>query len=87
MDTIIKSPREIDVTAAGVVNIGYDSVSVSSEDMLSAVRAAIEKTNAATNYNGDSAARVTISLELLGDITAARKPNDHHGSQIGGQTI
>lgn len=72
MDTIIKSPREIDVTAAGVVNIGYDNVSVNSEDMLSAVRTAIEQTHAATNYNGDFAARVTISVELLGDITAAQ---------------
>lgn len=73
MVTKFKSFREIEVVATGVVNIGYDNITVNTEDALSAIRAAIEKANPAMNYNGDFAGRVTITVELLGDI---QEPNE-----------
>lgn len=68
METKFKSSREIEVVATGVVNIGYDNITVNTEDALSAIRAAIGKANPAVNYNGDFAGRVTITVELLGDL-------------------
>lgn len=68
MTTKFKSFREIEVEAAGVVNVGYDNITINSEDALAALRHAIEKANPAMNYNGDFAGRVTVSIELLGDI-------------------
>lgn len=68
MGTKFKSSREIEVAATGVVNIGYDNITVNTEDTLSAIRAAIGKANTVVNYNGDFAGRVTITVELLGDL-------------------
>lgn len=68
MTTKFKSSREIEVEATGVVAIGYDNITINSEDALSAVRSAVEKANPARSYSGEFAGRVAITVELLGDI-------------------
>ena len=62
--------KTITVERCGVVNVGYDGFSVNSEDIVGEVKAAIDSLGPKMNYNGDFAARVSITVELLGDMKA-----------------
>lgn len=69
--------RHIVIERAGVVgiNIGYDDavLTVNSEDMLRCVFSAIMDARTTHDDSGNFAARVRISIELLGDRQEAEK--------------
>lgn len=60
--------KTVAVERCGVVNIGYDGFSVNSEDIVGEVKAAIDALGPKANYNGDFAARVSVTVEILGDM-------------------
>lgn len=66
-------PCVTQVTRCGVVSIndGYDSdIKVNTDSMISLIREAVDgaSTQPACDYNGHFAGRVTIIVELVGDV-------------------
>ena len=61
--------KTITITKAGVVQMpGYDkSFLVNSDDIINEIESMVCELKPKRDYNGNFAARVTISIELLGD--------------------
>ena len=65
----IPSRPTVSVVRTGVVNLGYgNQIEVNSKDMVREVRNAVDATNPSTDYNGNFAARVEISITFLGEM-------------------
>ena len=63
--------RELTVSATGVVKIdtGYETdLRVNGEDMIAMIDRLVEAAHPKTDYNNQFAGRVTITVELLGDL-------------------
>lgn len=63
--------RELTVSATGVVKIdtGYETaLRVNGEDMIAMIDKLVEAAHPKTDYNNQFAGRVTITVELLGDL-------------------
>ena len=63
--------RELTVSATGVVKIdtGYETdIRVNGEDMISMIDRLVEAARPKTDHNNQFAGRVTITVELLGDL-------------------
>lgn len=67
----IQMPRELTVSATGVVKIdtGYETdLRVNGEDMIAMIDRLVEAAHPKTDHNNQFAGRVTITVELLGDL-------------------
>ena len=63
--------RELTVSATGVVRIENGSeaeIRVNSEDMILMIDKLVAAAHPKTDYNNQFAGRVTITVELLGDL-------------------
>lgn len=63
--------RELNVSATGVVKIknGCEAeISVNGEDMILMIDKLVAAAHPKTDYNNQFAGRVTITVELLGDL-------------------
>ena len=65
-----KLARDVEIERAGVVRLpeGDYSFSVNGESLDELIRAEVKKRNPRTDIYGQFAARVTIRVELLGDL-------------------
>lgn len=62
---------KIEVTSAGVVSLEYSNIKVNQRDLVQDLKTALESTyDFETDYSGNFAAKVTVTLELLGDHVA-----------------
>lgn len=68
--------RELTVSATGVVKIdtGYETdLRVNGEDMISMIDRLVEAAHPKTDHNSQFAGRVTITVELLGDLEVSNE--------------
>lgn len=56
------------VTGAGIVSLEYSTIKVNQRDLVQELSAKLENTfDFETDYSGNFAGRITLTLELLGD--------------------
>lgn len=73
----VDDPRVIEITRAGVVQLpGYDqSFAVNGESIEEYIRSEVEKRRPAKDHYGNFAGKVTVRLELLGDMEEKHETN------------